>query len=69
MSPLLCEKAYRKDRRGLIYCRDSGIVCAHQFWCDISVEYKHFPEAATCPGRGEKGDERRKAGARSPDKL
>lgn len=53
MSPLLCPKAYRKEPRGKIYCTDSGIVCAHQFWCDISVEFKHHPAAATCPGRGE----------------
>ena len=51
MSKLLCEFAYRKEKRGKIYCKQSGIVCAHQFWCDMAVEFKHLPDAERCPGR------------------
>jgi len=53
-SALLCPLAYRRDGpRKPIICKVSGIVCAHQFWCDISVEFKHHPEAKTCPGQEE----------------
>ena len=59
-SRLLCPQAYRRDGpRKPIVCRKSGILCAHQFWCDMSVEYKHHPAAASCPGQeeeSEKGD-------------
>lgn len=51
-SKLLCPLAFRRDgpRRPII-CKDSGILCAHQYWCDMAVEFKHHPEAATCPGQ------------------
>lgn len=52
MTALLCPLAYRADTfGGKIYCKQSGIVCAHQYWCDMACEYKHHPEAATCPGK------------------
>ncbi len=63
-SPLLCPYAYRKDgKRGKIWCRGSDFLCAHQFWCDMSVEFKHHPEAATCPGREEFDGKKRKTDA------
>ena len=59
-SRLLCPQAYRRDGpRKPIVCRKSGILCAHQYWCNMSVEYKHHPAAASCPGQeeeSEKGD-------------
>ena len=51
-SALLCPQAYRRDgKRKPIICKVSGILCAHQYWCDMAVEYKHHPAAASCPGR------------------
>ena len=61
--PLLCPEAYRDGKRGKIYCRRSGIVCAHQYWCDMAVEYRHHPEAAACPGRGEQDGENQQTAA------
>jgi len=53
MSKLLCPFAYRESKRGKIYCKQSGIVCAHQYWCDMAVEFKQYPDALQCPGREE----------------
>lgn len=53
-SPLLCPYAYRKDgKRGKIYCTVSNFLCAHQFWCNMSVEFKQHTAALDCPGRDE----------------
>ena len=68
-SKLLCDQAYRKGKHDKIMCKVSGILCAHQFWCDISVEYKHFPAAAECPGKEEKDGEKPETGAFSTDKI
>ena len=57
--PLICEKSFRIDKRGKIYCTESGTVCAHQYWCDMAVQYKQFPEAADCPGRSYDGENRK----------
>lgn len=57
-SKLLCPLAYRRDGpEKPIICKESGILCAHQFWCDISVEYKHHPQAANCPGKDRENHE------------
>ena len=51
-APLLCPKAYRRDgARKPIICRKNGLPCAHQYWCDMAVEYKHRAGAASCPGQ------------------
>lgn len=63
----MCEKAFRKEKSGKIYCMESGIVCAHQFWCDISVEFKHFPEAENCPGRRGNHEEDNETGEERTD--
>lgn len=66
-SRLLCPQAYRRDGpRKPIVCRKSGILCAHQFWCDMSVEYKHHPTAASCPGQEEE-DGKRETDQKHPD--
>lgn len=53
-STLLCPLAYRRDGPTKpIICKVSGILCAHQFWCDMAVEFKHHPAAAKCPGQEE----------------
>lgn len=68
-SRLLCEQAYRKSKHDKIMCKVSGILCAHQFWCDISVEFKHFPSAEHCPGREEQDGEGIKTGAERTNKI
>lgn len=51
-STLLCPLAFRRDGPTKpIICKVSGILCAHQFWCDMAVEFKHHPAAAKCPGQ------------------
>lgn len=53
-STLLCPLAFRRDGPTKpIICKVSGILCAHQFWCDMAVEFKHHPAAAKCPGQEE----------------
>lgn len=56
-SMLICEKAYRKggDRRGKIMCKDSGIVCAHSYYCDLVSKYRQLDSAKNCPGRKKDG--------------
>ena len=61
--PLLCEFGHRDGPQGKIYCDKSGIVCAHQYWCDMGVEYRHHPEAARCPGREEEGGKKHETAA------
>ena len=66
-SRLLCPQAYRRDgKRKPIICKVSGILCAHQYWCDMSVEYKHPPDAAACPGQEEE-DGKRETDQKHPD--
>lgn len=52
MSELICPLAYRRDgKRKPIICRYTEKICAHQYWCDIKVEYKQHADAAECPGQ------------------
>lgn len=51
MDLLLCDKAYRTDRRGKIMCKVSGILCAHQYYCAPANRFKHLNTAADCPGK------------------
>lgn len=57
MDLLICEHAYRKnnDRRGKIMCKKSGILCAHQYYCGLSMKFKQTDGAKTCPGREDNG--------------
>lgn len=55
---LICPKAHRKDgdRRGKIMCKVSGLPCAHQFFCSVSMKYKQLDSAKDCPGRSENAE-------------
>lgn len=50
---LICEKAYirKDDKRRMIMCRVSGMVCAHVYYCDVVRRFRQKPSAANCPGR------------------
>lgn len=52
-SMLICKKAYRKngDKRGKIMCKDSGLVCAHSYYCDLVNRYRQLESAKNCPGK------------------
>ena len=50
---LVCEKAYKEGRRGKVMCRVSGLPCAHQYFCNVSMKYKQLDSAKDCPGRSE----------------
>lgn len=67
-STLLCPLAFRRDGPTKpIICKVSGILCAHQFWCDMAVEFKHHPAAAKCPGQ--EGHNEQKTGKVDTDQL
>ena len=53
MDLLICPHAYRKNngRRGKIMCKKSGILCAHQYYCGLSMKFKQTDGAKDCPGR------------------
>ncbi len=52
-SMLICKKAYRMngDKRGKIMCKDSGLVCAHAYYCDLANKYRQLESAKNCPGK------------------
>lgn len=57
----LCQKAYRKGgKRGKIYCTVSGIVCAHQYWCGMAVEFRHTAGVDNCPGKNKEKTEKKR---------
>ena len=51
MSMLICQQAFRKDKRGKIMCRVSGLPCAHSYFCSVSMKYKQLDSAKDCPGK------------------
>lgn len=58
MDLLICEKGYRKEKTGKIYCLESGMICAHAYYCAPARRYKQLNSAAECPGRGKWKDEK-----------
>ena len=55
MDLLICEKAYRTEKRGKIYCTESKMPCAHSYYCAPAARYKQFDSAKDCPGRENDG--------------
>lgn len=57
MNILLCPEAFRKngDKRGKIMCKVSGLLCAHQYYCEVVSKYRQLDGAKTCPGRSDNG--------------
>ena len=50
---LICEKAYIKegDKRRMIMCKVSKMICAHAYYCDVVNRFRQKPSAERCPGR------------------
>ena len=72
MSPLICKHAYREGgkKRGKVYCKVSGIVCAHVKWCELNGEFQQLASAADCPGKDMKdGEARVEAGTLGAEPL
>ena len=57
MNILSCRHAYRKngDKRGKIMCKVSGLLCAHQYYCEVVSKWRQLDSARDCPGRSEDG--------------
>lgn len=53
---MYCEKATYKDGnpKKYIMCRDSGMICAHSYFCDVVRRYRQLESAQRCPGRDKK---------------
>lgn len=50
----LCKNAYRRGgKRGKIVCKKTEQLCAHQYWCDLAVEFRHTSTVDRCPGKEE----------------
>ena len=57
MNMLICPDAYRKpgDKRKAVMCKVSGLACAHQYFCQLTGQFKQLDRAKKCPGRSENG--------------
>ena len=49
MDLLLCNNAVRPEEHGKIYCKESGFLCAHIYYCQLQSKYKQLPSVVDCP--------------------
>ena len=55
MSILICPDATIKpgDKRKRIICKVSGMLCAHQYFCEVVSKFRQLDSAKDCPGRSD----------------